>query len=103
MHLEILVEEPSAEAALVYLVPKILGSEVSFAIHAYQGKLDLLSKMPNRLRGYRRWLPDDGHIVVLIDSDGKDCRQEKLLLEQRLPQPVSSPARRRGQDRGFRC
>jgi hypothetical protein len=81
MHLEFLVEEPSAEAALRNLVPKILGENVSFAIHPHQGKRDLLKKLPGRLRGYRLWLPSDYCIVVLIDNDCGDCTALKETVE----------------------
>ena len=33
MHIEFLVEEPSAEAALKNLVPKLMGEDISFNIH----------------------------------------------------------------------
>ncbi|HEX6903401.1 MAG TPA: DUF4276 family protein [Thermoanaerobaculia bacterium] len=79
-HLEFLVEEPSAEAALAHLIPKILG-KTSFAVYPHRGKRDLMRRLPDRLRGYRRWLPGDWGIVVLIDSDGQDCRKQKTLLE----------------------
>lgn len=82
MHLEIFVEEPSAEAALANLVPQILGSEVTFRIFPHQGKPDLLGKLPARLRAYRTWLPDDYRILVLVDTDGKDCAEEKRRLEE---------------------
>lgn len=80
MHIEFLVEEQSAEAALVNLVPKIVGSETSFKIISFQGKPDLLAKLPQRLRGYRQWIPDDWRIVVLVDVDNEDC----LILKERL-------------------
>ena len=82
MHIEFFVEEPSAEAALQNIVPKIAGSAVSFNIHPFQGKPDLLKSLPARLRGYRYWLPEDWRIVVLIDADQDDCRQLKEQLEQ---------------------
>jgi hypothetical protein len=81
MHIEILVEEPSAEAALYNIVPKIIGQDVSFAIHPHQGKPDLLAKLPGRLKGYRIWLPSDWRIVVLIDEDREDCLDLKAGLE----------------------
>ncbi len=80
-HVEFLVEEPSAEAALGNLVPKILGPGFSFQVYPYQGKRDLLKKLPSRLQGYRSWLPGDWGIVVLIDADGQDCREQKGVLE----------------------
>lgn len=82
MHIEFLVEEPSAEAALQNILPKILGEGVSFNIHPYQGKADVLSKLPGRLRGYRAWLPKDWRIVVLVDADEADCRHLKSILDK---------------------
>ena len=81
MHIEFLVEEPSAEAALSNILPKVFGPTTSFAIHPYQGKQDLLKKLPSRFRGYKTWLPEDWRIVVLIDADSEDCRQLKARLE----------------------
>lgn len=81
MHIEFLVEEPSAEAALSNLVPKILGQDFSFKVHSYQGKPDLLNKLLPRLRGYKTWMPEDWRIVVLIDADEEDCRALKNNLE----------------------
>jgi hypothetical protein len=81
MHIEFLVEEPSAEAALINIVPKVLGEDPSFRIHAYQGKSDLLKRLLDRLKGYKHWLPEDGRIVVLIDADDEDCRGLKTKLE----------------------
>jgi len=81
MHVEFLVEERSAEEALKSLVPGILGPDVTFAIHAYQGKQDLLGKLPNRLKAYRSWLPRDWRIAVLVDGDDEDCRQLKATLD----------------------
>ena len=52
MHIEFLVEERSAEAALQNLLPRIFGSVATFTIHPYQGKPDLLKKLPIRLKGY---------------------------------------------------
>lgn len=80
MHLEILVEEPSAEATLNYLVPRIV-PDVSFDVHPYSGKPDLLAKLPQRLQGYSKWLPDDWRIVVLVDEDREDCLTLKQQLE----------------------
>ncbi len=82
MHLEVLVEERSAEEALRLLLPKIVGSGVSFEIHAFEGKRDLLAKLPSRLRGYARWIHQtETRVVVLVDEDRQDCRQLKGGLE----------------------
>jgi hypothetical protein len=80
-HVEILVEESSAEAALRVLVPKIAPG-LSFQVYPYQGKQDLLKKLPQRLRGYAKFLRHNWHIVVLVDRDADDCRQLKARLEE---------------------
>ncbi len=86
MHLEVLVEESSAEAALGNLLPKIVGREVTHSIHPHQGKSDLLDKLPSRLRGYENWLPADWRIVVLVDQDRSGCREIKGRLERAAAQ-----------------
>lgn len=80
-HIDILVEEPSMEAALRVLMPRIVGN-LSFDIHAFQCKKDLLKKLPLRLRGYARWLPSTHRIVVVVDRDNDDCKKLKQNLEQ---------------------
>lgn len=82
MHLEFLVEEYSAEVALENLLPKILPSHVEFEIRSFQGKSDLLKKLPQRLKGYRSWLPKDWRIIVLCDRDDDDCQNLKKTLEE---------------------
>ncbi len=74
-HLEFLVEEPSMEAFLRELLPRLLPENCSFEIHPFQGKKDLLEKLEGRLRGYSSWLPEHWRIVVVVDRDGDDCRQ----------------------------
>ena len=82
LYLEILVEEYSAEVALGNLLPKILPAKVEFQIHTFQGKKDLLKKLPQRLKGYRAWLPEDWRILVLCDRDDDNCQTLKEQLEQ---------------------
>ena len=82
MHIEVLVEEPSAEAALSNLLPVVLQDKASFTIHAYQGKQGLLRRLPDRLRGYRQWVPEGWYVLVLIDEDRKDCHELKARLEK---------------------
>ncbi|MDX2053277.1 MAG: DUF4276 family protein [Polyangiaceae bacterium] len=79
-HVEILVEEPSAEAALQILLPKILG-DTTFAVHASTCKDALLKGLPKLLRGYASWLPDDWRIVVVVDRDADNCSELKGNLE----------------------
>ena len=80
-HVEVLVEEPSAEAALTLLLPKLL-RDVSFSVHPHQGKADLLGKLPGRLRGYAKWIPPTWRIVVVADRDDDDCKKLKARLER---------------------
>jgi len=81
LHLEILVEERSAEVALRALVPKIVEGRATFEVRVHQGKPDLLQRLPNRLRGYRACLPEDHRIVVLVDEDRQDCLALKGQLQ----------------------
>lgn len=81
MHLEFLVEEPSCEAALHELLPRMIDPDVTFRVHPHQGKHDLLNGLPNKLRGYKHWIKDDYRIVVLVDLDAGDCRDLKKRLD----------------------
>jgi hypothetical protein len=81
-HLEFLVEEPSMEILLREILPGMIAADVSFAIHAYQGKTDLLRKLSKRLRGYRDWLPPTARIVVVLDRDDEDCIRLKQVMEE---------------------
>jgi hypothetical protein len=79
-HVEFLVEEASMEAALDQLLPKLLKTS-TFAIYSHQGKADLIRKLPDRLRGYKAWIPDTWRIVVIVDCDDDDCRALKQQLD----------------------
>jgi hypothetical protein len=81
-HLEILVEEPSMEAFLIALLPKMLDEKTTYSIHVHQGKSDLLGKLGDRLRGYARWLTGTMRLVVLVDQDDDNCHQLKQRLER---------------------
>lgn len=80
-HLELLVEEPSMEAFLSVLLPRLLPDDCSFQVHQFQGKSDLLGKLLPRLRAYAQWLPEHIRIVVVVDRDDDDCRSLKNQLE----------------------
>lgn len=69
------------EAALRALVPRI-ARDLAFEIHPHTSKNDLIAKLPNRLRGYKAWLPDNWRIVVIVDSDDDDCSELKNRLER---------------------
>jgi len=73
MNLEVLVEEPSAKEALQALLPRIVPG-VRFEIISFDGKENLLRKLPHRLRDYSRyWASVNLRIVVLVDRDDDDC------------------------------
>lgn len=99
MHFEILVEDASGKIALESLVPKILGPDTphSFRIHPYKGigrlptglkattdpmKRILLDQLPRILSGYGRSLQPRGEygVIVVVDSDSKDCHEFKTEL-----------------------
>jgi len=79
--LVVFVEEPSMEAALLELLPRILGA-TSFEIHPFQCKNALLQHLPQRLRAYAKWLPESWRLLVLVDQDDDDCRTLKAELEK---------------------
>lgn len=76
----VFVEEYSMEAALEWLLPKLLG-DIEFQIIRFQCKDDLLKNAPDRLKGYAAWLPENWRILVLVDRDDDDCIQLKARLE----------------------
>ena len=80
MHLTLLVEDRSTEAFLHAMLPKV-APDHTFETHPFQGKMDLLRKLEDRLRGYVRWLPSDHRLIVLVDCDGDNCRDLKQKLE----------------------
>lgn len=76
------VEEPSMEAYLTELLPR-LGHEVgSVRIINHSGKQKLLREIPQRLRGYAR-IPVQFRplTLVLVDRDDDDCHVLKQTLE----------------------
>jgi hypothetical protein len=82
-HVEFQVEEPSMEAALDGLLPRIIGDRATWKIINYRNKRRLSKNLPDRLRGYRARCKNEGlKICVLIDRDDEDCRALKLRLER---------------------
>lgn len=81
MHLELFLEEPSSEAFLHGALSKLVPEGMTWNSIVFQGKADLLKNLEPRLKGYRKWLPPDWRIVVLIDEDRADCRGLKARLE----------------------
>jgi hypothetical protein len=74
------VEDRSAEAALSNLLPGLLPG-ATWRVHPFRGRSDLLGHLPQRLRGYRSWMPDDWRIVVLVDEDRRGCVELRARLD----------------------
>lgn len=81
MHVEFLLEEPSAEAFLQGIAQKLLPAGTSFNFIVFQGKTDLLKNLEPRLKAYKKWIPEDYRLVVLVDEDRQDCMALKAELE----------------------
>lgn len=79
-HFYVLVEEPSMEAYLLENLPSLL-EESTFSVHAFQGKDNMIRRLPDRLRGFSHTLQPNEVVVVMLDRDDDDCVQlkEKLL------------------------
>jgi hypothetical protein len=80
MHIEFLVEEPSTEVALKFIVPKIIGDTHTLKIHNFQNKDRLLKRLPERMKSYANFVHDDWRIVILVDEDRSDCQELKRKL-----------------------
>lgn len=97
MHFEILVEDQSGKKALDVLVPKLIGTAHTFAVHSYKGigrvpknmrdardaaKRILTDNLPKLLKGYGRTQagrPTYAETVILVcDLDDK-CLREMLV------------------------
>jgi hypothetical protein len=81
MHLELLLEELSAEATMLNLLP-ILAPSCTFRTHVFEGKEDMLSSLPGILKGYKTWIGVESKIVVLVDRDNDDCKKLKAKLDE---------------------
>jgi hypothetical protein len=81
-HVEFQVEEPSMEAALDGLLPRIIRDRVTWKIINYKSKQRLLKNLPDRLRGYQARLRNERlKICVLIDQGETDCQTLKITFE----------------------
>jgi hypothetical protein len=100
MIIEVLVEESSAEAALLNILPKMIPSGAVFNIHTHQGKQDLLSNLSNRLRAYRKFMTKDIRLVVLVDKDRDNCYALKSKLES-AAEKAGLMSKSKAQGKGF--
>jgi hypothetical protein len=74
-----MVEEPSMEAALRALLPRVLGA-LAFEVFRFSCKDEMLLRLPVRLRGYS-WLPPTWRVVIVVDRDSDDCVELKRRLD----------------------
>ena len=83
MHVEFLLEEPSAEAALNRLLPRLLPAGDTWHCVPHQGKALLLLRLPALLKTYARRMAHEPQlrVVVLMDADA-DCWKAKRELEE---------------------
>ena len=80
--LEFFVEEQSMKTALEYLVPHILkGKDYDKEIITFNGKIDLLTKLPTYLKAYPKFIQPNHYLFILIDRDNDDCENLKQRLE----------------------
>ena len=83
MHIEFLLEEVSAEAALNILLPKLLPVSVTYYCYPHEGKTDLFKRLPGRLKTYARRFPHEPElrVIILMDADA-DCHRRKADMEE---------------------
>lgn len=83
LHFEFQVEEQSMEAALDFILARIVVCRASWTIANFGSKDRLLRKLPERLRGYARRLAAEPNlrVVVLVDRDDDACLELKGRLE----------------------
>lgn len=71
------LEEPSAQAMLEGLLPRLLPPSMTVRYVVFEGKQNLERELVKRLRGYRT---PQARFVVLCDKDASDCRVIKAKL-----------------------
>lgn len=107
MHIELLVEDSSGARLIEALLPRVIGEHGSphtWRIHQYRGigrlpanlhkhadpsKRSLLDLLKKALAGYGK-TPGIDAVVVVLDSDDRDCKQ--FLAELNAVQTTCKPA-----------
>lgn len=108
MHIEVLVEDSSGAKLVETLLPLIIGpigDPHSWRVHEYKGigrlprglkpsadpsKRALLNQLPRLLSGYGR-TPGIDAVVVVLDTDDRDCRTFLAELNELLRQCPTPP------------
>ncbi len=78
MHLEFLVEEESAEAALKEIVPKIIGVTATFHVHVHQGNRYCLKSFPTASEPMPSGYLQTGASSFFLTKTGKIATNSKL-------------------------
>lgn len=84
-HLEVLVEEESAEIALkTHLLPDIVQQRATFKVVNFGSKDKLRKNLEARLRAYKKRIEKGEalRLLVLVDRDADDCERLKAELER---------------------
>jgi hypothetical protein len=76
MKLVFLLEEPSMQAALEGILPRLIPG-VWFQCVPHEGKQDLEKSVPRKLRG---WREPGVRFIVVRDQDSADCHDVKNIL-----------------------
>ena len=108
MHIEVLVEDSSGARLIETLLPKVIGAigaPHTWRIHPYKGighlptgltaagdpaKRALLDQLPRLLAGYGK-TPGIDAVVVIVDSDKRDCKVFLRELQELLQKCRSAP------------
>lgn len=76
------VEEPSMQAVMQVLLPRLIVTDaIPWQIIDHGSKHALLRDLPRRLAGYARLAHEDIRVLVLVDRDDDDCIALKRRLE----------------------
>lgn len=73
-----LLEEASAKALLVAILPRLLPAEAVTTYLVFNGKNDLEKRLDRKLKSY---LNPNAKFVVMRDQDQEDCRAVKRRLQ----------------------
>jgi hypothetical protein len=73
-----LLEERSMGVTLEALLPKVLPSAIDYVLVEHEGKKDLETSIPRKLRA---WREPNVEFIVLRDQNSSDCRAVKRRLK----------------------
>lgn len=80
MTLVFFLEEPSAQAMLEGIVPRIVDSSVSVKYRPFEGKQDLEKQIEKKIKN---WIIEDTKFIIIRDKDSGNCLLIKDNLEQK--------------------